>query len=273
MAKKLSFSFLIFVLVLFNGVFQISAEFSISGFFWNTPKEEKCRNGGVPRNMNDKANCFCQGTDYYGSMCQYSCKYKLHFNPHISETCLNERCDDEFWDSCIDVRFANFNVTRRKVSTPLCAPIPEICIDNENNFFVERFVNEKIVECKNNGILRYTTPTSFCQCLGTHHYGNFCEKPCAELGFEIPETCLTKNNTCILPKSCVDLSRPNIRINRCQNGVFLHSKHFGKCSCVATGYYGEFCEKRCPVIKLLYLRNNNTSIDFPSDFPVDCIFR
>ena len=265
----LFFNFLVYILILSSGSFKVS------GVFWSmSSSKEGCYNGGVARNINIKNDCYCQGTKYFGKKCQSSCLIKLHFNPHVPEKCLDGRCDDDdFYASCIDVRFNNFNVTRRKVSYPLCTTIPEICINEQNVFFIERSINEKIVKCENNGVLKYTTPTSTCQCMGTHHWGEYCEKPCTEFGLEIPESCLIKNGTCNLPTSCVDLSRPDILINRCKNGVFLYNKYFGRCSCVASGYYGDFCEKRCPVVKALYIKNNTESLNFPTTFPVDCIFR
>lgn len=260
-------SFLIYILILFSSSFKVLA------IFWSTSSKEGCFNGGVAKNINIKNDCYCQGTRFWGPRCQYSCAIKLHFNPHVPEKCLNGQCDDKFYVSCIDVRFNNFNVTRNKAPYPLCTKIPQTCINEQNVFFIERTINEKIVKCENNGILKYNTPNSTCVCLGTHYWGDFCEKPCTEFGLEIPESCLIKNGTCNLPKSCVDLSRPNILINRCKNGVFLYNKYFGRCSCVASGYFGMFCEKRCPVVKSLYIRNNTESLNFPTDYPVDCIFR
>ena len=245
-------------------------------YLWWGPSTKECQNGGVPRKMNVTDDCFCQGTKFYGSRCQHSCALKLHFNPHIDEKCLNGECKDDnlFYQSCLDIRFNNFNITRQLENYPKCQEsISKICVNTKKEFFIEREIRQTKVKCHNSGVLRYSTPDSGCFCLGTHHWGPTCSRSCSEFGFEIKESCLRKNGACDIPDSCVDLSRPGVQINRCQHGVFLQTKHFSRCSCTATGWFGEFCHLRCPVIKSLYTRNNTEPIVFPESFPVDCIFR
>ena len=226
--------------------------------------------GGVLKNLDIKNDCFCQGTKHYGPYCSIHCNNYFHFHPDVPEVCLSEDCDVDAYISCLDAGLKpRFNITYSEIKKdfyPLCEPVAEICRSSENVFFVDRHIQETPHQCQNNGTLRKLNHTSTCHCLGTHFYGDLCEKSCDEFGYEIPESCLSNEGPCDLPKECVDLSRPGVHINRCKNGLFLIGKKGGQCSCAASGFFGKWCERECPSVR-------PTCGDNCADlYSTDCIF-
>lgn len=225
-----------------------------------------CQNGGVLKKINNKSTCFCEGLAYYGEFCQIPCHIE-NFEFIVPEKCLSGECGIP--KPCIDVKLPmiiNRNLINRTLY-PICRTPAPICMNHQDNFFVNRTLHETKTEfCKNGGILKTLSPTSACLCKGTRHYGDFCEVPCTNLGYEIPEKCL--NGPCDLPASCVDLSRPNVHINRCKNGVFVVGKEKNSCACAGSGFWGPYCERPCLLEAPGYCRNNTCD----NLYPVDCIF-
>ena len=211
-------------------------------------------------------NCFCDVTQHYGKKCELSCDFsKKNEQQHkIREKCLDNPCV-EIPSSCIDINL-NLTIDREyidRITYPLCNISSEFCLDLQNNFYHK----ESLKTCENGGIMKSLNYTSKCMCNGTKHYGDYCEKKCDDLGIIIPEKCL--NGPCHLPKSCIDLERENIVIDRCKNGGILTlGKTKATCFCHGTGFWGEFCERRCLLEQPEHCKKNPC----PDIFPTECIF-
>lgn len=203
-----------------------------------------CQNGGVLKKLVGEKICFCEGTRHYGTFCEIPCQFEKH-EFLVGQKCLNESCK-EIPTSCMDTTlYVNHDID----DYPLCEKILEKCVDEMKMIF------KSTEKCQNGGVLRKINHTSICMCKGTKHFGDFCQKPCDTLGFDISEKCL--NGKCDVPDSCLDLSREKININRCQNGgMFVVGKNNNTCSCFGTGFWGEFCQHRC----------------ISSKYPPECIF-
>ena len=263
--------------------------FTIFCFFYinYTNAYNVCKNNGVLINAtNEDGGCYCGGLGHYGKYCDISCVEDfftyIMAKKSFSEKCLQERCNDHPFE-CTDTRF-HMTILRswdgRKDALSDGRPIGSFwdncekvqptfkksCYDADTDTF---YYNRSVIgvpetPCLNNGIkLKNDKFDQGCHCLGTQNYGTYCENHCDNLGFIIPEKCLNiENNDCPLPRSCVDLSRKNIYINRCKNnGMLLIKKSGNTCHCHGTGFYGANCEIPClPRSKNMY------------NYPIECIF-
>ena len=232
----------------------------------NVSCNSTCLNGGIKTKLGDDYPCYCGGTGRYGSRCEELC-FPYYFSYPIPEKCLNEPCSD-IASSCLDVRYGLI-ITRppTKTNYPECPTetLPNICYNsNILNFDNPTFghflqINQSLTnQCLNGGILKKMQHNATCSCLGSFHYGDRCEKDCNDFGFEIPEKCLN-DEPCHLPESCVDVSRKNIIINRCQNNGLLLSGKNGTTTCfclTSEGFFGPFCETPCSSVDKTCLQNN-----------------
>ena len=224
-----------------------------------------CENNGILKS--NQGNCFCDGTQHYGEKCELPCVFgeRNEYQHIIPEKCLDRPCV-EVPSPCIDINLdltidRGYNIDRKKY--PVCRISSEFCMDLQNNFYRK----EPLKTCENGGIMKTLNHTSKCMCKGTKHFGDYCEKHCDDLGIIIPEKCL--NGPCPLPSSCIDLGRENIVIDRCKNGGILTvGKTESTCFCHGTGFWGEFCERRCFSEQPGYCKENPC----PDIFPTECIF-
>ena len=227
-----------------------------------------CKNGGVLKSVEGRKECFCDGSEHYGPRCEFKCDIRKH-EFIISEKCLTDPKQCKVPTSCIDTR-VNLFVNRKKVEYPICNPLPEICMDMYNTFYVNRSVSEtRIYKCENGGFLERLNHTSKCMCRGTGYFGSRCHIDCKTLGYIIPEKCL-QGKECSIPSSCIDVSRkPKIYIDRCQNGgVLLIGKTKQMCNCYSTGFWGLYCTRPCLSRQPSWCKKNNCS----NLYPAECLF-
>ena len=202
----------------------------------------------------------------------------------VPERCIDGSCEGE-WGilfksidfkvfglprPCLDVRVP-MKIIRRATIFPQCKiqpPHTETCIDRETMILINKTTIHKVgVGCYNGGILTSIDPGASCLCQGTYHYGKFCEKKCDEFKV-IPQACLN-GGICNIPKSCVDVSRPDIIIDRCLHGGILNQGKTGTfCSCLGSNHFGDRCEKRCPDTPPPHCISSNC-VD---RYPLECVY-
>ena len=251
---------------------QVNLYFLFAIFYLTYASEvlNTCKNNGSLISLDSDLGCYCGGLRYFGRFCEKPCILLQFFGYQIPlqtfpEKCLENDCDEISFE-CVDVRIALIAV-RPKIKIEKCEKkslIKKKCYDDDTyTLYTNRTLKQTPEEpCQHNGKKLKIDFNQSCQCMGTHFYGSHCQYNCDKLGFYIPEICLNKNNTnCPLPRSCVDLSRKNIHINRCKNNTPLQVGRNGNlCHCHASGYYGDHCDIPCPFEKKL------------KNMPIECIF-
>ena len=242
-----------------------------------------CENGGIPKSFDENKGCYCGGTLSFGDNCSIPCA--TNSKPLvIPERCLDGSCEGRWGvvfnsrdfelfglpSSCLDTRIP-MNITRPSTFFSQCKiqpPQTETCIDLENTILINKTtIQEVAVRCYNGGILDSIDHGASCMCRGTNHHGRFCENRCDTFKV-IPQACLN-GGPCDIPESCIDVSRPDIVIDRCLHGGILNQGKTGTfCSCLGSNHFGDRCEKRCPDTPPPHC----TSSSCVDRYPLECVY-